>query len=117
MFHDFAVQLAHSVTFRVAVIDYPVEVVQLAVLVICVKAGQVLCSHEISAQGSTVEALLAGCCGRYADDIWGVINCTKDLEHAVFSFSKALITVDRVHLTIFLRAQSGHLTCIVLEHD
>ena len=68
--YDFAVELIDCVAFRVAIIDDSVEVVELAVLLLCVEARQVLRGHQVRPQRPTVKSNLAGCGGRHADHVW-----------------------------------------------
>ena len=50
MLHDLRVELAHCVTVRVAVIYYPVKLVELADLILGVEAGEVFSCHEVLPQ-------------------------------------------------------------------
>ena len=112
--HDLRVELAHCVTVCVAVIYYPVKLVELADLVFGVEAGEVFSCHEVLPQPFRVESCLACRHRRDAYYIRAVIYSAENLEclelcfcHTVFAHR--LLLFERVHLFALFAFQSAEL--------
>ena len=107
---NLAVQLGDRVTFRVAIVDHSVKVVQLAILLLRIEAGQVLRCHQMRPQRAALESDLTRGSWGHAYYIRRVVNRAENLKGTVLSLAHPLIVlVYRSELTAIFSAQRGHL--------
>lgn len=90
-----AVQFGYRVSLRVAVVNDSVKVVQLAILLLGVEAGQVLGCHEMRPERLALESNLARGSRRHADYEWRVVDGAEDLKCVAFLLETASVVIDR----------------------